>query len=443
MLGELQRHPLLSPAADRDTFHSVNHTAPRRKLRLLTVIGPGILVAATGVGAGDLATAAFTGSQLGVAVLWAVVLGAALKFVLNEGLARWQLATGETLLEGAVGRFGRPVHYFFLAYLLFWSFFVASALMSACGVAAHAILPLVDSETDKIIYGLAHSAAAVLLVLLGGYRLFEKVMGVCIAIMFVTVVTTAIAVRPDWSQVASGLVVPAIPKLEAGGLQWTIALMGGVGGTVTVLCYGYWIREEGRGGTDDVRICRIDLATGYAMTAIFGIAMVILGDRVTVPEGRGATLIVQLADRLETALGAFGAPARWMFLIGAWGAMASSLLGVWQSVPYLFADLWRLRQPGGPPVDVRGQPYRLYLFALATLPAIGLWTDFRNLQKLYAIVGAAFIPMLALALLVLNGRSKWIGREYRNRWPTSLLLIAALVLSGWAAWYVVVQRLAV
>ena len=46
-------------------------TAPRK--RLLAIIGPGILVAATGVGAGDLATGAFTGGVLGVAVLWAVV----------------------------------------------------------------------------------------------------------------------------------------------------------------------------------------------------------------------------------------------------------------------------------------------------------------------------------------------------------------------------------
>jgi Mn2+/Fe2+ NRAMP family transporter len=44
-----------------------------RGKRLLAVIGPGMLVAATGVGVGDLATAAFTGSKLGIALLWAVV----------------------------------------------------------------------------------------------------------------------------------------------------------------------------------------------------------------------------------------------------------------------------------------------------------------------------------------------------------------------------------
>ena len=88
------------------------------KRGVLSVIGPGMLVAATGVGAGDLATGALAGSKLGTAVVWAVVAGAGLKFLLNEGVARWQLATGTTLLQGCVAHFGRPVQWFFLAYLV-------------------------------------------------------------------------------------------------------------------------------------------------------------------------------------------------------------------------------------------------------------------------------------------------------------------------------------
>ena len=62
-------------------------TTPRRGL--LATIGPGLLVAATGVGVGDIAGAGFAGSRLGYAVLWAAVVGSFVKFVVNEGLARW------------------------------------------------------------------------------------------------------------------------------------------------------------------------------------------------------------------------------------------------------------------------------------------------------------------------------------------------------------------
>src|SRR5262245_25405289 len=122
----------------------------------LAIIGPGMIVAATGVGAGDLATGAFTGSKLGTSVLWAVVLGVTLKFAVNEGLARWQLMTGTTLLEGVARHLGRPVITIFLTYLIFWTFFVASALMNASGVAMNAVLPLGDTPEwafrGKVIY---------------------------------------------------------------------------------------------------------------------------------------------------------------------------------------------------------------------------------------------------------------------------------------------------
>ncbi len=395
---------------------------------LLRSFGPGILVAATGVGAGDLATASFAGSTLGLAILWAAVLGAFLKFVLNEGLTRWQLATGSTLIEGCVERLGRPARWFFLAYLFVWSYFVAAALMGAVGVTCHAIYPLTDSAArDKIIYGVLHSLVAVALVQIGGYKLFERVMSVCIAVMFVVVLVTAVALRPDPIDMIRGLLVPRIPT---GGAVWTIALLGGVGGTVTILCYGYWIREENRTSVEDLTTCRVDLAAGYAATALFGLAMVIIGNSLGELPGGGATLVVEMSQKLKLTFGHAGPLARWAFLAGAWGAVFSSLFGVWQSVPYLFADLWRMR--GGERhherVDTSSLPYRGYLYAIAVVPILGMaGTNFRLVQQSYAVVGAAFVPMLAVVLLVLNGRADWVGSRYKNSWLTVLILIGTLL----------------
>ena len=406
---------------------------PRKEKTLLALVGPGILVAATGVGAGDLAIASFTGSMLGLTILWAVLLGAFLKFVLNEGLARWQLATGDTLLEGCVEHFGKPVQRIFMCYLILWSFLVGAMLMSAIGVVCLAIYAPFGSEAvNKVFYGVVHSAAAVVLVKAGGYRLFGKVMGVCIAAMFVVVVVAAVALRPPIGEFATGLVWPSIPAVKE-SVTWTVALMGGVGGTLTVLCYGYWIREEGRHGVEDLGTCRIDLATGYAMTAIFGVAMVVIGSRLGPLSGSGAGLVVAIAKDLETSLRETGPVVKWAFLIGAWGAVFSSLLGVWQSIPYLFADFWFLTKRGRKDgqsfsVDTKSRPYQAYLFGIALVPIIGLVAvDFKTLLKTYAVVGALFMPMLAFVLLVLNGRAKWVGTRYRNSFWTSLILVGTLL----------------
>ena len=148
-------------------------TVARRRSTLL-MIGPGLLLAATGVGSGDLATGSIAGSILGTAVLWAVLVGSFLKFVVTEGLARWQLATGETLLEGVARRFGPIALWLFLPYLLLWSFFVGSAQVGASGVTLHAIFPGFDDARDgKIVFGIAAGLAGLAMVAIGGYRLFE------------------------------------------------------------------------------------------------------------------------------------------------------------------------------------------------------------------------------------------------------------------------------
>ena len=308
--------------------------------------------------------------------------------------------------------------------------------MSACGATMHAVLPVFDDAvTAKVVFGIAHSVLGVILVRAGGFALFEKLMSVCIGVMFVVVSVTAVRLWPGTEAIFRGLLtIDASTIAGDGGLTWTVALMGGVGGTVTVLCYGYWIRECGRSTPEHLWMCRVDLAVGYVMTAVFGCAMVIIGSTVAV-EGKGASLIVDLSARLEGPLGAAG---KWAFLLGAWGAVFSSLLGVWQAVPYLFADVCSMlrtkgeaeRERDGKSRLTESRAYKVYLFAIASVPVLALFGSFREIQKAYAIVGAAFVPLLAIALLVLNGRRAWVGRS-RNGVLAHIALACAVALLGW------------
>ncbi|MEC5128754.1 Nramp family divalent metal transporter [Verrucomicrobiales bacterium BCK34] len=414
----------------------MNRKSTGARFSLLTFIGPGLMLAATGVGAGDLAGGAFAGMNLGVAVLWAIVLGAMFKYVITEGLARWQLATETTLLEGAVLRLGPAIRWGFLVYLLLWSFVVGTALIGACGVAMHALFPVFkEASTAKIVFGSLHSLLGLALVWMGTFRFLERIMAVLVSVMIIVVLATGAFIGTDWGAVLRGLTIPAIPD-HPEGVAWTLALMGGVGGTLTVLSYGYWIREKNRTGPDDLRLCRWDIGIAYFLMALFGIAMVILSDGLQL-SGKGATLIVDLAHRIGEQT---NASVELLFLAGAWAAVFSSLLGVWQAVPYLFADFLHLqshRESLSPDrfipwqVDTRGKAYRGYLLGLALIPLPGLAYDFQIVQKAYSVFGALVMPMVALTLLLLNGRSDWVGRALRNRWWTSLTLVIILLFFAW------------
>lgn len=406
-------------------------TTNRGGLPFFALVGPGVLIAATGVGAGDLLTASLAGSKLGLVLVWAAVAGAALKWFLNEGIARWQMATGTTLLEGWIDRLGNWIRWVFLGYLLAWTVFTGGALVNACGVAGTGIFPVAaDPRTSKILWGVTHSLAGAVLVWLGGFRLFERLMSLCIGVMFLAVLATAVLVRPDWSAVVQGLVVPRIP---ADGLGWTLGVLGGVGGTVTLLSYGYWVREKGRAGLEGVRDCRLDLGVGYTMTALFGVAMIVIGSRLQLE--KGPQIALELSGQLGAAMGPLG---RWVFLAGFWGAVFSSLLGVWQSVPYLFADFLSLHRREGRlrdrPVDLdRTRAYRIYLVFISVAPLPLLWLPLERAQLIYAVLGSLFMPLLALTLLLMNNRVRWVGERFRNGWFTNLVLIVTLAFFSYTA----------
>jgi len=103
----------------------MNHKKSKSFFQTISV---GIAVAATGVGAGDIVMAALAGAKYGVILLWAVVIGGILKYVLNENLAKWEVATQTTLLQAWVDRLPKIVSWYFGAYLIFWAFLVAGTL---------------------------------------------------------------------------------------------------------------------------------------------------------------------------------------------------------------------------------------------------------------------------------------------------------------------------
>src|SRR5688572_9909150 len=103
-------------------------------------IGPGIVAAATGVGAGDLVATLAAGSRMGYALLWAVLLGVIVKIALAEAVGRYHLATGSTLLRGWRS-LGIWTSWYFGIYIVVWGFSYGAAIMTATGLPLNAMFP--------------------------------------------------------------------------------------------------------------------------------------------------------------------------------------------------------------------------------------------------------------------------------------------------------------
>ena len=82
-------------------------------MRIYKLLLPGFLMAATGVGAGDLITAGLAGVKVGNILIWAPLVGALLKWFLSEGLTRWQMDTDKLLLKDGLKTLEKVFSLFF------------------------------------------------------------------------------------------------------------------------------------------------------------------------------------------------------------------------------------------------------------------------------------------------------------------------------------------
>lgn len=410
----------------KEVLGPLPHIDPDEQLvpiRRWQIIGPGLVVAGTGVGAADLVSTLTAGSRYGYALLWAVIVGTVVKIVLVEGAGRYSLSTGRTIFEGWRS-LGRWTTWYFGPYIMIWGFVYGATAMSSAGLPLAALFPAVPLPVWAVLMGLIGFA----MVWFGRYDLVEKLTAVMVGVMFVVVVGLAVIAVPNVPDMVRGL-VPMIPE---GGLVYTLALSGGIGGTITLAAYGYWLREKGWATPQWMKVMQLDNTVAYLVTGIFVLSMLIVGAEVLYSAGMAISAsdagLLDLADVLSDRYGSFIGTA---FLVGFWAASFSSVVGVWSGVSLMFADFWGHHRglPSGHPATRPGGRYVKFYLLWITFPPMLLLLMGRPifLILLYGVLGALFMPFLAITLLGLLNTARTPER-WRNGWVVNIILGACAIL---------------
>ncbi|RXZ66555.1 Nramp family divalent metal transporter [Pelagerythrobacter rhizovicinus] len=412
------------PAGDRERNEGSDEgtPAPPPRSGRWKLIGPGIVAAATGVGAGDLVATLVAGSRFGYALLWAAVLGCIVKIALSEGAARYHLATESTIFDGWRS-LGPWTSWYFGIYIVVWGFIYGATAMSATALPLAVLLPILPLPAWAVIAGVT----SFLFVALNRYETFERVMKVLVAVMFVVITGLAVLVAPRLGDILGGLV----PSLPEGSVFYTLGLIGGVGGTITTAAYGYWVNAKGWQGPAWIPMMRLDNYVAYIITGLFVVAMLIVGAELLhsaqIALAAGDRGLLNLSDVLEDRFGRVIAIA---FLVGFAATAMSSLFGVWHGVSLLFSDfVEHLRgQTERSERPERNWPFRAYLAWLTFPPMLLLFFDEPFLLVIvYGVVGAFFMPFLAVTLLLLLN-SERVPAHDRSGWLSNgVLTVSALL----------------
>ena len=412
-----------SEGSEDPTSVGESPTGLRGKLKL---VGPGFVIAATGVGAGDMVTSLVAGTQFGATFIWAIILGVLIKLALVEGMGRWYMATGQTIVQGwhSISRWASG---YFVVFLFIVMFFYGAAITSASALAVNAMFPGVLSVSG---WAVIHGVVGFAILLVGRYGFFERVMEFFVGLMFVTVVGLGIFLAPG---VGRDLLTGLVPTLPEGSTLYALGVIGGVSGTYSLAAYTYWVRARGWRHSSWIPMMRVDSSVGFIITGLFMVSMLIVGASFLYGTGTDISGEEGLVAVSGPMADKYGEAVKWLFLIGFWSAATSSILGGWNAAAYLFGDYVRTARQA--PEDQTDKYlsetnvwFRGFLVWCAFPPMLLLMLDEPVLLVIiYAALGALLLPFMAGTLLYLLN-SRRIETSFRNKILSNVVMSVAVLL---------------
>ena len=224
---------------------------PEKTLPFWKIAGPGAILVGLSIGAGEIVIWPRIAAEYGGSMVWAAVVGIFIQLWVNFEVARWTIATGETVYTGysRVWRGFAPL--FILLTLVSW---IAPGWGRASGLALKALL-IGPGGWGSDTFWTVITFGAVTLILFGPkliYNSVEKTIEVLVAIVTVGLIAVVIAIgsADTWKELGGGLLNIGYKDPGMSVKTLFIALVfAGAGGTAN-LFYTFYLRDKniGMGG---------------------------------------------------------------------------------------------------------------------------------------------------------------------------------------------------
>jgi Mn2+/Fe2+ NRAMP family transporter len=350
---------------------------PQTLWQALRKIGPGIILAGSIVGSGELIQTTTLGAKHGFLFLWLILFSCVIKVFVQIELGRYAIMSGKPTL-GALDELPGPR--LGASWLVWWWFgmllatlFQLGGMCGGVGQAMNLAFPNVTPWLAEKIPALAANLrehpenpwavvtamAAVALLLSGGYTRIERFTTLLvITVTFITVGCVIALPQTGYpvrmSDVAEGFTF-AIP---AAGLAAAFSTFGITGvGASELYSYPYWCLEKGyarfvgRRSDDEawarrakgwIRVLHLDawasmVVFTFATVAFYTMGATVLKGRGIVPDG--SKMVETLAQMYEPA---FGSWTLGLFVVGTWAVLFKTVYVASAGHSRLTADFFSL-----------------------------------------------------------------------------------------------------
>jgi len=216
---------------------------------LKKVIGPSVLLLAGAIGSGEFVLWPYITTQVGLALVWLVMIGVTTQYFLNMEIERYTLATGETAVTGFT-RLWNPWGVLFIVMAIGawmwpgWATGGTTTLSYALGFSED-LIPYVTIGV-LILIGVVLTISPVV------YRTVEKIQFFMVALIVIFIVYAAFALLGGDGYTALGKGFVEVDKIPDAMSSIPIALLMGAiafagAGGIMNLVQSNWVRDKGMG----------------------------------------------------------------------------------------------------------------------------------------------------------------------------------------------------
>jgi manganese transport protein len=431
-----------------------NVAKPHSLLRSFAAIGPGIVVAGSVIGSGELINTPLQAAKFGFVLLWVVLLSCVIKYFLQVEIGRYCLAKNCTTIQALneiPGPKFRGTSWPVIVYIFGYCFSMLTivGIIGALGGLMHSVWPLPTSDTTSIrIWAIINVLVAIGLLWQGWYGQLEMLVMVLVGGFSISAGVAVFLVQGtpyhiSSEEIMSGLSFSIGDDRRAAAYA-VISLMGALGVSANeLLMYPYWILEKGYarevgdpaspGWTDRarrwIRTIWIDAGLTTILSTIVTAAFFLLGAAVlhrqkTLPQG--LHVVDQISDVFTASYGPW---SKVLFVVGAFCTLYSTLVVVAAATGRMIADF--LASLGvldrGNESSARRCHRIVQTAALVILLSIFLVTTVSPAGPImfgHFILGAFLTPLLMLCIGWLAFRT---DRRVRMGWPAAVALVGSII----------------
>jgi len=388
--------------------------------------GPGIFAIGYTIGTGSVTSMIVAGSKFNMQLLWVLLLSCVFSGVLMFAYGNYALITGETALFGFKKhlKFGKVLAILIIVGITFGQW---NSLMGILGISSNIIFEILAVNFDGLtaykyetvlITAIVIIVTFYLLMLVGKYTFFEKILVIFVTLMGLSFVLSLCFVQPFPLDVAKGL-IPTIPDIP-GGKMLVAAFVGTTMASATFLSRPLFVKGKGWTIKNLDQQKKDSITAAILIFVISGVIMAVAAGALFY-EGKEVTQVLDMANTLEPVAGKWAVT---IFFFGALSAGLSSIFPCLLIAPLLVADY----QSGT--LDTNSKQFRIITGIACLVALIGpaFGANPIEIQILSQVFNVFVLPAVILGIILMLS-SKKVMKDYKTSLGVYIGLFAALFFS--------------